>query len=49
MGIEKGHPILKPHLKGHTLLLDTDRKSYMEHLTAPLDLTLSDLERLNSR
>ena len=30
-------------------LLDTNRKSYMGSPTAPLNLTLSDLERSNSR
>ncbi len=31
------------------LLLDINRNSYMETPTAPLDLTLSDLKRSNSR
>ena len=31
------------------LLLDTNRKSYMGSPMPPLDLTLSDLERSNSR
>ncbi len=31
------------------LLLDTNRKSYMRTVTAPLDLTLSDLENSKSR
>ncbi len=34
---------------GHVLLLNTNKKSHVESLTAPSHLTWSDLERLNSR
>ena len=35
--------------QSHVLLLNTNRKSHMGSLTAPSHMTLSDLERLNTR